>query len=136
MTTSAISDQSRPRLSDWRRWAGGIRRAQARPCRRCDPYHPCDRCGTPWFHRQIRLAPDPASVRKARDFVQTNLCDLGFAESAGDGMLIVSELATNAIHAAPENPYVVKVRIGSGHPVIEVHDHSPEPPEKCEPDFV
>ena len=51
-------------------------------------------------------------------------------------MLIVSELATNAIHAAPENPYVVKVRIGSGYPVIEVHDHSPEPPEKCEPDFV
>jgi anti-sigma regulatory factor (Ser/Thr protein kinase) len=74
-------------------------------------------------------------VRKARDFVRTQLCDLGFPESVDDGVLIVSELATNASRSAPDAPYVVTVRVGAGHPVIEVHDCSPGLPEKCAPDF-
>jgi anti-sigma regulatory factor (Ser/Thr protein kinase) len=86
--------------------------------------------------RELKLDPDPASVRKARHFVRTNLCDLGFPESVEDGELIVSELATNAILWAPQLPCLVVVRVSGGHPVIEVHDGSSELPERCEPDFV
>jgi anti-sigma regulatory factor (Ser/Thr protein kinase) len=86
--------------------------------------------------REIKLDPDPASVRTARHFVRDHLRDLGFSESVDDGVLVVSELVTNAIAAAPEMPCSVVVRVGAGHPVIEVHDSSPELPEKREPDFV
>jgi anti-sigma regulatory factor (Ser/Thr protein kinase) len=75
-------------------------------------------------------------VRLARDFVRTNLRDLGFAESIDDGMLIVSELVTNAVREAPHTPCSVTVRVADGRPVIEVHDYSAEFPRMCEPDFV
>ena len=85
--------------------------------------------------REIKLDPDPASVRTARHFVRRNLCDLGFPESADDGALIVSELVTNALRYAPQMPCLVVVSGDAGHPVIEVHDYSSELPEKREPDF-
>jgi anti-sigma regulatory factor (Ser/Thr protein kinase) len=113
-----------------------MRQVAASPCRRCDPIRPCDRCGASSSEREIELAPDPASVRKARDFVRTQLRDLGFLESVDDGILVVSELASNAIASAPETPYSVTVRVGAGHPVIEVHDCSPDLPKKGEPDFM
>lgn len=86
--------------------------------------------------REIKLDPDPASVRTARRFVRSNLCDLGFSESADDGALIVSELFTNVLRYAPHMPCLVVVRVAAGHPVIEVHDYSAELPEKREPDLV
>lgn len=86
--------------------------------------------------REIKLDPDPTSVRAARRFVRTSLRELGFPESVDDGVLVVSELVTNAIAAAPELPCTVVVRAEGRHPVIEVHDGSPELPEKREPDFV
>jgi anti-sigma regulatory factor (Ser/Thr protein kinase) len=88
------------------------------------------------FGREIKLDPDPASVRKARDFVRTNLCELGFPGSVDNGVLIASELVTNAVREAPDTPCLVAVRVGAGHPVIEVHDCSPEPPKRQPPDFV
>jgi anti-sigma regulatory factor (Ser/Thr protein kinase) len=89
--------------------------------------------GSGW---EIKLDPDPASVRKARDFVRRGLRDLGFPESVDDGVLVVSELVTNAVREAPQTPCVVVVRIGAGHPVIEVHDGSPAYPKVRDPDFV
>lgn len=86
--------------------------------------------------REIKLDPDPASVRTARQFVRSNLCHLGFPESADDGELIVSELVSNALRYAPHMPCLVVVRTDADHPVIEVHDHSSELPEKREPDLV
>jgi anti-sigma regulatory factor (Ser/Thr protein kinase) len=86
--------------------------------------------------REIKLDPGPASVRVARDFVRRNLRDLGFPESVDDGVLVVSELVTNALRAAPQTPCVVVVRIGAGNPVIEVYDGSAELPIKRDPDFV
>jgi anti-sigma regulatory factor (Ser/Thr protein kinase) len=80
--------------------------------------------------------PDPASVRIARDFLRRNLCDLGFPESAKDGVLIVSELVTNVILWAPQQPCLVVIRVDGGHPIIEVHDGSSVLPERCAPDFV
>ena len=88
------------------------------------------------FSREIKLDPDPASVRKARDFVRTNLRELGFPASVDNGVLIASELVTNAVREAPDTPCLVAVRVGAGHPVIEVHDGSPELPEMRSPDFV
>jgi anti-sigma regulatory factor (Ser/Thr protein kinase) len=88
------------------------------------------------FRREIKLDPDPASVRKARDFVRTNLCDLGFPGSADNGVLIASELVTNAVREAPDTPCLVAVRVGAGHPIIEVHDGCAEPLEMQPPDFV
>jgi hypothetical protein len=46
--------------------------------------------------REIKLDPEPASVRKAREFVATQLTELGFPRSVEDGILIASELVTNA----------------------------------------
>jgi anti-sigma regulatory factor (Ser/Thr protein kinase) len=86
--------------------------------------------------RELKLDPEPVSVRKARNFVRGNLCDLGFAESVDDGVLIVDELVTNVVLWAPQMPCLVVVRVDSGHPVIEVHDGSSDLPEKREPDFV
>jgi anti-sigma regulatory factor (Ser/Thr protein kinase) len=86
--------------------------------------------------RELKLDADPESVRKARHFVRSNLCELGFPESVEDGELIVSELVTNSVLWAPQQPCLVIVRVGGGHPVIEVHDGSSELPKRCEPDFV
>jgi anti-sigma regulatory factor (Ser/Thr protein kinase) len=88
------------------------------------------------FSREIKLAPDPASVRKARDFVRANLRELGFPGSVDNGVLIASELVTNAVREAPDTPCLVAVRVGAGHPVIEVHDGSPARPEMQPADFV
>lgn len=86
--------------------------------------------------REIRLEPEPASVRKARDFVAKQLTELGFPSSVDDGVLIASELVTNAQRAAPTMPCLLVVRLDAGyHPVIEVHDTSHDYPELQDPDF-
>ncbi|HEU5155795.1 MAG TPA: ATP-binding protein [Streptosporangiaceae bacterium] len=91
--------------------------------------------GTSAGSREVKLDPEPLSARAARDFVRASLCELGFHSSVEDGALVVSELATNAILAAPHTPFVVVVRIGAGHPVIEVHDCSSELPKRSAADF-
>ena len=94
------------------------------------------RClAAPGNGREIKLEPEPASVRKARVFVAEQLAELGFHRSVDDGALIASELVTNALRAAPATLLLV-VRVGSGsHAIIEVHDSSPELPELQEPDL-
>ena len=86
--------------------------------------------------REIKLDPEPTSVRKAREFVRRNLCDLGFPGCVDDGVVVVSELVSNALRAAPQTPCVVVVRVGAGHPVIEVHDGSCESPQRRDPDVL
>jgi anti-sigma regulatory factor (Ser/Thr protein kinase) len=86
---------------------------------------------------EVKLDPDPASVRKARVFVAANLHGFGFPEDVDNGVLIVSEIATNALRYAPDMPFLVVVRVDREHnPVIEVHDSSPEVPELLPADFV
>jgi anti-sigma regulatory factor (Ser/Thr protein kinase) len=86
--------------------------------------------------RELKLDPEPSSVRKARDFVAKRLTELGFPRSVEDGILIASELVTNAQKAAPEMPCLLAVRVDAAyHPVIEVHDSCPEPPELKDPGF-
>jgi anti-sigma regulatory factor (Ser/Thr protein kinase) len=86
---------------------------------------------------EIKLDPDPASVRQARVFVETSLREFGFPDSLDNGVLIASELATNACNHASDTPFLVVVGIDTEHrPIIEVHDSSPKPPELLPPDFV
>ena len=86
---------------------------------------------------EVKLDPDPASVRAARVFVEVNLRELGFPESVDSGVLVVSELTTNAVRYAPDAPFLVVVRVDTDqNPIIEVHDSSPEVPELLAPDFV
>jgi anti-sigma regulatory factor (Ser/Thr protein kinase) len=85
--------------------------------------------------REIKLDPEPTAVRAARHFIQSALSELGFPGCVDDGLLVVSELVTNAIRAAPQTPCLVVVRVDAGHPIIEVHDGSAEPPKRREPDF-
>jgi anti-sigma regulatory factor (Ser/Thr protein kinase) len=81
--------------------------------------------GGPAFNREIKLDSVPASVREARAFVRDNLRALGFpAERIYDVVLIVSELATNAIEAAPETPFMVTIRSDGADTVLELHDCS------------
>jgi anti-sigma regulatory factor (Ser/Thr protein kinase) len=79
--------------------------------------------------REIKLCPRPESAREARDFVREQLTELGFPTCVDDATLIVAELASNALAAAPETPYWVALNIDAGgRPVIEVQDCSPELP--------
>ena len=94
-----------------------------------------DRCAAA-SGREIKLDPDPLSVRTAREFVRHNLCDLGFPESVDDAVLIASELVTNAVREAPDTPCLLAISIDGGGPVLEVHDGSPEGVEPRPPDFV
>lgn len=54
---------------------------------------------------EVKLDPDPKSVRAARAFVATNLRALGFPASVDNGVLIVSEMAANALKAAADTPF-------------------------------
>ena len=75
----------------------------------------------------IELAPEPQSVKEARDWVVAELGALGRDDLVDAAELGVSELVTNAIlHAEP--PIVVRVGGTPTHPRVEVHDHSVAPP--------
>ncbi|HZB29322.1 MAG TPA: ATP-binding protein [Streptosporangiaceae bacterium] len=86
--------------------------------------------------REIKLDPEPASVRTARDFIRSSLRDLGFPESVDDAVLIASELVTNAVREAPDTPCLVAISADRGGPVLEVHDCSPEGLKPRPADFV
>ena len=51
-------------------------------------------------------------------------------------VLIVDELASNAIEHARETPFLVSLRMADGVPLLEVADCSPEPPVPQPPDFL
>ncbi|HEU5155596.1 MAG TPA: ATP-binding protein [Streptosporangiaceae bacterium] len=72
------------------------------------------------------LLPErPASVRRTRELMRGALVALGFdAETVGDGVVMVSELVTNAIrHARP--PYELRLSCDEDTLTCEVVDASP-----------
>jgi anti-sigma regulatory factor (Ser/Thr protein kinase) len=85
---------------------------------------------------EIKLSAVPESAGRAREFVRENIIEWGFAEQADDAVLIVDELASNAIEAAPDTPFVVSLRMDDGAPLLEVADSSPEQPVMRPPDFM
>jgi anti-sigma regulatory factor (Ser/Thr protein kinase) len=72
-----------------------------------------------------QLPERPAAVRRARELVRGALTALGFdAETTGDGIVMVSELVTNAIrHARP--PYELRLSCDERTLTCEVIDASP-----------
>jgi len=75
----------------------------------------------------IPLDADPASVKKARDWVCDVLNGLHREDLVDAAELGVSELVTNAIlHGEP--PITVRVRGTRNHPRVEVGDRSSHPP--------
>lgn len=76
----------------------------------------------------LPLAPEPQSVRQAREWVTDVLGDLGRDDLVDSATLGVSELVTNAILHA-EGPITVRVRGTKAHPRVEVRDQSKRPPQ-------
>jgi anti-sigma regulatory factor (Ser/Thr protein kinase) len=92
--------------------------------------------GSPVAGVEVKLCPMAKSVQEARDFVREHLAKWGFPKGAEDGLLVTSELATNAIEHAPDTPFFVSVRIANGWPVIEVADCSPKMPALKSADYL
>ncbi|HEU5158481.1 MAG TPA: ATP-binding protein [Streptosporangiaceae bacterium] len=82
---------------------------------------------------EIRLEADDLAPRKARAFVRHHVERLGYPRCVDDAAVVVSELVTNAVAAAPGTPIFVALPPSSGRLVIEVWDLSPERPVPREP---
>lgn len=77
--------------------------------------------------KALPLAPEPESVKEARDWVRDVLDRLDRKDIIDAAELGVSELVTNAIlHGTP--PVSVRVRGTREHPRVEVRDASKRPP--------
>ncbi|MFZ5848619.1 MAG: ATP-binding protein [Actinomycetota bacterium] len=75
----------------------------------------------------LALDADPASVKKARDWVRRLLVELRREDLVDPAELGVSELVTNAIlHGTP--PITIRVRGTRRHPRVEIRDASNHPP--------
>ncbi|WP_183061881.1 ATP-binding protein [Motilibacter peucedani] len=80
------------------------------------------------MHREVGLAPEPASVRRARHAVEDTLRRAGQAEDVVDtAALLVSELVTNAVVHA-RSSVGITVTVNRRGVVVEVADHSPHLP--------
>lgn len=78
--------------------------------------------------KALTVAPEPESVKEARDWVRGVLDRLDRKDIIDAAELGVSELVTNAIlHGKP--PISVRVRGTREHPRVEVRDASKRPPE-------
>jgi anti-sigma regulatory factor (Ser/Thr protein kinase) len=67
---------------------------------------------------RVRLLPEPASVRRARDIVREHVCPLQDEAARETAALLVSELVTNAVkHGVP--PIELAVLCGPEH-VLQV----------------
>ncbi|MBO3750538.1 ATP-binding protein [Streptosporangiaceae bacterium NEAU-GS5] len=109
--------------------------AKITPLAATSPTHraPAFTTGNPAAIAMTRIAAWPlyggaASVMRSRDLVRGALTALGLAEPAvDDGVLMVSELVTNALRHA-QGPYELRLRRGDESVVCEVVDGSPAVP--------
>jgi anti-sigma regulatory factor (Ser/Thr protein kinase) len=92
------------------------------------------KCERPARELEIQLAADEMAPRKARQFVRHHFERLGYPGFADDATVVVSELVTNAVTAAPWAPVFVSLLPASGRVVLEVWDMSPYHPEPRDPD--
>jgi anti-sigma regulatory factor (Ser/Thr protein kinase) len=82
---------------------------------------------------EIRLTADELAPGKARRFVRHHVERLGYPRCVDDAAVVVSELVTNAVAAAPWGPVFVALPPASGRLVIEVWDMSAVRPVPREP---
>jgi two-component sensor histidine kinase len=83
---------------------------------------------------EIKLEPTNQAPREARRFVSRQLEVLGYPLLVDNAALIVSELVTNSVEAAPMFPLWVDVRRTGSLVLLEVWDCSPDPPVRKSPD--
>lgn len=74
---------------------------------------------------EIELSSSPEAPRQGRRYVQHRLAEAGHPELIDNATVIVSELVTNAIRAAPDEPIRVALRADGDRQIIEVQDCSP-----------
>lgn len=83
----------------------------------------------------LALPSTPHSVRLARSYIRSALCDHGMGGYAEDAEVIASELVTNAVEHA--NALTIGLELlqleGSAAVAIVVTDPSPHPPVLCDP---
>lgn len=81
------------------------------------------------------LPSTPHSVRLARSYIRSALCDHGMDDCVENAELVASELVTNAIEHA--NALTIGLELlqleGSAAVAIVVTDPSPRPPILCDP---
>jgi anti-sigma regulatory factor (Ser/Thr protein kinase) len=83
---------------------------------------------------EIRLEANEMAPREARKFVRRHLEKLGLPGLVDDATVVVSELVTNAITAAPDTTIFVALLPESGRVVLEVWDMAPQRPVVQSPD--
>jgi hypothetical protein len=71
--------------------------------------------------------------REARRFVAHHLKEMGYSALVENAEIIVSELVTNSITAAPDMPLWVDIRRAGSLVLLEVWDCSSAPPQRKEP---
>lgn len=89
--------------------------------------------GSSWTHATELLPAVPASAWVARDFVQLHLRAHGLGALAEDVVLVVSELATNAVRHA-RTPFTVRLQGGGDLLLLTVRDSSHRVASKRPPD--
>jgi anti-sigma regulatory factor (Ser/Thr protein kinase) len=78
--------------------------------------------------RTIVMKARPEAIKEVRDWVGMVLASWGLESFIAQ--TVVSELATNAVRhgCEPGDPFVVRVYLRDGRPVVEAWDRSDEPP--------
>ncbi|HEY7487523.1 MAG TPA: ATP-binding protein, partial [Streptosporangiaceae bacterium] len=79
---------------------------------------------------------DNGAPREARRFVREHLEKLGHDRAIDDAELVVSELVTNSVAAAPGTVVFVALLPVSGQVILEVWDLSPKTPVLRPPDIM
>jgi anti-sigma regulatory factor (Ser/Thr protein kinase) len=86
--------------------------------------------------RQVRLEPTVRAPGDARSFVSAVLNELGHSDLVENATLIVSELVTNSLAAAPNGLIQVDIWRTGAFLDLEVRDCSAKPPECLHPDVL
>jgi anti-sigma regulatory factor (Ser/Thr protein kinase) len=82
---------------------------------------------------RMTLVGRAPSVALARELVRYALDNWGFGrELIDDAAVVMSEIATNAVNAAPGHNIRIRVAIQGGAPLLECWDSAPELPRVCE----
>ncbi|MFC4911940.1 ATP-binding protein [Actinomadura gamaensis] len=82
-------------------------------------------------HPEIRMAllATPTSVVLARELVRYALVNWGFGKPViEDATLVMSEIVTNALNAAPGKEICIRTAVYEGAPLLECWDPSPALP--------
>lgn len=81
------------------------------------------------------MMAEPSAVSQVRRLTRTLLIEWRFSdEDVESAELIMSELVTNAINAAPRQAFGIRLSIRNGRPLLEVWDSSDKIPQEQEPD--